>query len=133
MDRFVIRPATSAARAERQPAAPQPRPPQEKANTTSGLPPNISVNTQPPSRPLEKKTPNPSTVDKWKIDWLAVGENHGNTLMYCKACRGCGAQQAKRAINPATSADFINVTENIKKYVAFRHKATKQHRTAYGQ
>ena len=40
---------------------------------------------------------------------------------------------AEVAVNPAQinySADFIMGSENIKKYVAFRHQATKQHAIA---
>ena len=90
-----------------------------------------------PSQVPKNKCTHLATIEKWKLDWLGL-EKHADdkkNRMFCKACRNCG-QQAAKVVNAAqvnSSADFIKGTENVKKYVAFRHQATKQHAIAYGE
>src|SRR4029434_692865 len=68
------------------------------------------------------------SFEKWKLDWLWVeGEyREKKTHIFLKACRTCGQRVAKVVVNPAQanySADFIKGSENIQKYMAFRHQA----------
>lgn len=97
--------------------------------------------TQSPSSPSSSpktKVTHPATIEKWKLDWLGVETGRDKkTRIFCKACRTCvgaAGQRAVKVVNPAlASADFIKGSENVKKYVAFRHQATKQHGIAYGE
>ena len=90
-----------------------------------------------PSLVLRTKLTHPATIEKWKLDWLGVEVNdEKKTHIFCKACRSCAQRVAAKVVNPAqanSSADFIKGSENIKKYVAFRHQATKQHAIAFGE
>ena len=87
-----------------------------------------------PSKVIKMNLTHPVTIEKWKLDWLGVeGDEEKNSRFLCKACRICGQRVAEVVVNPAQinySADFIMGSENIKKYLAFRHQATKQHAIA---
>ena len=81
-----------------------------------------------PSLVPKTKLTHPATIEKWKLDWLGVEVNDRKTYIFCKACRSCAQRVAAKVINPAqanSSADYIKVSKNIKKYVSFRHQATK--------
>ena len=78
-----------------------------------------------PSQVLKDKIHTPS--EKWKLNWLGVEDDdyEKKTRYFFKACQTCGQRVAKVVVNPAQanySADFIKGSENIQKYMAFRHQ-----------
>src|SRR4029434_5075334 len=105
LERFLIRPVTARVR----------RNEDEQTQSLS------------PSQVLKDKIHTPSDRRKLEARLAWVEDDYGEkkTHIFLKACRTCGQRVAKVVVNPAQanySADFSKRSENIQKYMAFRHQ-----------
>lgn len=126
MDRYLIRPAV-ADRESVQQDPPLQDPPPASPDPPSPDPPSPDS----PKAPVMKRCTLPSTIARWKLDWLGVEEGGKKIVMFCKACRAY-PPKVKQTIGLKVN-DLIIGSEQIKKYTANRHQTTKQHRLAYSK